>query len=132
MDSIISNKNYQVQLFLDSGKGFIEEESIKELYKNGQLIYKFDITKYIKQNIFLLRLDPLDESCVISIDYSYLIDESGMESELKFQYSNADIFNKMMYFANKDPQIYYSISNTSKKSGFVCAFFKINYHYCNI
>lgn len=120
----------ELQLFIDAGNKFNEKDSIKIPYIEGQTKYEFDVSK-ICSKFYDLRIDPLNESCVITLGNCYIIDRSNNIHNLVFQFSNADIFEGIMYFVTNDPQIFFSINGDSQiDTNFIRAVFEINfYHY---
>ncbi len=99
---------YFAQLFVDAGKGFLEEESIKLSYgkcyeKNiGRVKISFDL--YSFENINSLRFDPLNGPTITKINNVQIIFENGKNLETEFipfnpsyNDTNAD------YFFHDDP-----------------------------
>ena len=125
------NNKLEVQLFVDTGNGFNEEQSLIIPYIDGQTRYEFDISRFCDK-ILNFRLDPLNASCVICIEKFYLIDRNDKIYNLTFQFSNADIFEKMMYFVSDDPQIFFSFDNHQKAiNNFNRVLFEINFYFVN-
>lgn len=124
------NKNkLEIQLFIDTGNGFNEEESVKIPYIEGKTIYEFNISKFYSK-LYAFRLDPLNESCVVSLGNCYLTDKNNNTYNLTFQLSNADIFEGIMYFVSNDPQILFLIDdNLQIDNNFNRAIFEINFYY---
>ena len=97
-----------IQLFIDQGDGISEENSIKlPVAQNTEdQEFIFDLTD--KQTIKNLRLDPLNECCVIEIE-SLHIKKNGKEIDLlPYMYSNAEIYHsKNYFFTTNDSQMYF-------------------------
>lgn len=101
-----NNKNF-VQLFINTGNGFIEENSIKESFDNQSKI-KFDISGI--DNIKGLRFDPLNDKCILKINNILINDE-----KVEVSYSNSYyVQDNIYYFHTDDSQIYLDISKFKK------------------
>lgn len=120
--------NFYLQLFVDKGKSFNEKDSIKQSYNNEESIYIFDLSGY--KNIYQIRLDPLNESVVISLGNCYLISKSGEKYKLKIKSHNGELFENMFYFGHNDPQIIFYPETNEKGLDFIKeAIFEIKYHF---
>ena len=125
----MNKNNLVLQLFLDCGTGFNEENSLVKDHEKGKSLYEFDISGF-DVTPYGFRLDPLNASCVLMLGNNYIIDKDGNKLDLNFQFSNADIFDRMLYFAIEDPQIYF-FTNKDIKGGYERAIFEIYYYYAN-
>ncbi|OYZ49669.1 MAG: hypothetical protein B7Y13_03605 [Sulfurovum sp. 24-42-9] len=105
----IGYKNF-IQLFLDDGNGFTETNSIRLPVAQNSEIQEFTFDLSNKSTLTNLRLDPLDDSCVIEIESLRLIKTDGVEIELREQLtSNAIIHHGESYFFDTiDPINYFS------------------------
>jgi O-antigen biosynthesis protein len=109
------NENYKIsgndflQLFIENGNGFIEEDSIKFPILKNNGIQKFEFDLRNKNNITSLRLDPLNDSCVIKIENLYLLQKDGTKLELMDSLftNSCSSFCGNYFFENIDPQIYF-------------------------
>lgn len=106
---IISNFNYFIQFFMEEENGFSEENSIKYSVKQNNEIQKFEFDLKNFKDIKSLRLDPLNDSCVIEIEKLYLLQKNGEEIDLvSLISSNAcSSHGKSYFFETFDPQIYF-------------------------
>lgn len=94
-----------IQLFIENEDGFLEENSIRFPISENNEIQKFEFDLSKVDNIKNLRLDPLNECCVIQIE-SIKINEkqeliTGIVSNSLFQYERNYIFD------TNDSQIYF-------------------------
>ncbi|MCT7631152.1 hypothetical protein N5U06_10490, partial [Aliarcobacter butzleri] len=98
-----------IQLFVEDEGGISEENSIKypvlqttELQK-----FEFDLKDFV--NIKNLRLDPLNDSCVINISQIYLVVENDSQIDLKssIQANVSSLHGDNYFFEFFDPQIYF-------------------------
>ena len=109
LKSFFESKKIFIQLFIDQGNGISEENSIKlSVAQNSQTQeFTFDLTD--KPNIKDLRIDPLNECCVIEIE-SLHVKKDGKEIELlQHVHSNAEIHHGTSYFfTTDDSQMYFS------------------------
>lgn len=129
--NIINKVDYSIQLFIDEGNGIIEKNSIKfPVSKNAELQeFIFDISNY--ENITNLRLDPLNDSCVIEIEKLSLTKHDGTELSLV---SNvvADVCShhgKSYFFDANDPQIYFGDIGADALLGPISLVAKIRFAY---
>ena len=96
-----------IQLYIEKENTFLEENSTKFFIQESNQIQKFEFDLRKHKNITSLRLDPLNDSCIIEIEKIYLILENFDEVNL-LPYV---LSNNVMYFENKyffedsDPQI---------------------------
>lgn len=112
---------YHLQLFLDLGNGYNEANSLKlPVAQHNQLqTFSFDLSNY--QKIANLRLDPLNESCVMKLEAFAIITSDGTELDLKPHiYTNAcNHQDKNYFFESRDPNILFHELNAEKLSGAV-------------
>ncbi|MFJ1252790.1 hypothetical protein [Cupriavidus sp. CuC1] len=106
------NEKSIVQLFVDSGSGFSESESIIHIVDatlpECNPIFELDSRRGVKA----LRLDPLDDSVILIINDACLISESGESRPLGEQRTNASVVAGDKYFFETcDPQIYFENIN---------------------
>jgi glycosyltransferase involved in cell wall biosynthesis len=107
--NIFSKETNFTQLFLDQGDGITEENSIKfpVAQHNETQEFTFDLSD--RPNIKALRLDPLNECCVIEIESLHVKKDSKEIDLLPYVHSNADIHHgKSFFFTTDDSQIYFS------------------------
>ncbi|MBN2895220.1 MAG: hypothetical protein JXK05_04935, partial [Campylobacterales bacterium] len=94
-----------IQLFVDSGKGFQEAHSIKYPLDKRKALHRFTFN-LDKPDITQLRLDPINDSCVVEILSIELFSQSGTQALLtETLHSNALIADGLRYyFQTHDPQ----------------------------
>ena len=99
---------YFIQLFVDTGNGFNEEESMRIGFQDQKEI-SFNLSKFKK--IKKLRFDPID-------DYSFVkIDEIKIDG---LDYTNEIVSNAfhtrddIYYFENNDPQLYLDVEDQNE------------------
>jgi hypothetical protein len=109
----VTNKLF-IQFFMANINGFSEENSIKfpVLSNNQDQIFEFDLNNKI--DIMSLRLDPLNDCCVVEIKELYLLQKDekkiGLISSIL---SNACSYHdKSYFFKTFDPQIYFENLDT--------------------
>ena len=98
-----------IQLFIDQGNDFSEENSIKlPVAQNAEFQeYTFDLTD--KQNIKTLRLDPLNECCVIELESLHVKKENEIIDLVPYLQTNAEMnHGKAYFFITDDSQMYVS------------------------
>gem|GEM_PF-3886698 len=101
--------DYVIQLFIDQGDGISEENSIKLPVAHNTEFQEFTFDLTDKQNIKTLRLDPLNECCVIEIESLHVKKNADVLDLLPYVYSNAEIHHgKGYFFTTDDSQIYLS------------------------
>lgn len=120
-----------IQLFIGEENGFSEENSIKLPVFNKNEIQKFEFDLKDKKDIKSLRLDPLNDSCVIEIERLYLMQKDLQEVDLIPLISANDCSHKgsCYFFDFFDPNICFTnldleILNFSEK---LCIELKYNY-----
>lgn len=104
----VYSKNF-IQLFIEDETGISEENSIKlPVAQNSEIQeFAFDLTD--KQNIKTLRLDPLNDSCVIELESLHVKKNAEEIDLLPYVHSNEEIHHgKSYFFTTDDSQIYLS------------------------
>lgn len=109
----ISKKNeelkkemYFIQMFIEDENGLSEENSIKYSVKQNNEIQKFEFDLKDKNNIKLLRLDPLNDYCVIKINeirFNNIVYEDFINTNAIYKEDN------LYYFNTDDSQIYINL-----------------------
>ncbi|WP_300168947.1 hypothetical protein [Sulfuricurvum sp.] len=106
-----------IQLFFDVGEGICEEASIKMSVSAGDYIQEcvFDLSD---KNFTNLRLDPLNDSCVIEIESLLLVEENEMQIDLTTEISTncCSRSEKRFFFETDDSQIFLRVPNESEPS----------------
>lgn len=99
-----------LQIFFDTGSGYNELKSEKEYLKNTCYLHRsFSFSR--NGNLTNIRLDPLNDSCIVEIKSIALIDNYKKQFFIKPSFSNAAIQEGMVfYFDTQDPQIYFDFS----------------------
>ena len=107
-DYKIYSQNF-LQLFLDQGNGISEENSIKLSVARNTDVQEFVFELSDKPTLKNLRLDPLNDSCVIEIEKCSMITDQGEIDLCEHIASNTLIHNGNTYFFHhNDPQIYFN------------------------
>ncbi|QSZ40927.1 glycosyltransferase [Sulfurimonas aquatica] len=121
-------KNF-IQLFIDQNKGISEESSIKLPVNQPSEIqeFTFDISNY--ENITNLRLDPLNDSCVIEIEKLSIIKLDGSEVNVlpKISANDCTHHDKNYFFEYHDPQIYFEDLSSQELKGTISLMANIRY-----
>lgn len=95
-----------IQVFFDRGEGY--EEYKRYPFKAEEKSYSIELEEL--GNVSKVRLDPVDESCVISNVKAVGTDENGNLIDINILHSNADyIYDVNMVFAHNDPQFQFEI-----------------------
>lgn len=103
---VFTLEGQSIQLYLDSGKGFSESESLKVPIEQAKLQYEIslDITKEYKQ----FRVDISNNPVKVIIKKVFLMDVNNKEYPLEIKESNGVLLNNREYiFSNFDPQFYF-------------------------
>ena len=107
LDFLFTNTKF-IQLFLDENNGFLEKSSIKFPVLEETQIQKFEFNFTGKQNIKNLRLDPLNDSCIIEIKSLSLITDHVEIDLLPHISTNAcAAHDKSYFFDTEDSNIYF-------------------------
>lgn len=97
-----------IQLFIQDTKGISEENSIKMTVEQKSPAQRFEFDLKDLENIKNLRLDPLNDSCVIEIDSIVLKKQDTSVDLVPYISSNCDIKHSNSYFfTTNDSQIYF-------------------------
>jgi hypothetical protein len=107
-----------IQLFIDNGQGYTEEASIRVAVDTTEELqsFTFDLSAYT--DIRQLRLDPLNQACVIDIEKLVLVLNTGKEVDL-LPHLAANLFyqNQQRYFFETiDPNLYFDNLDLSRLS----------------
>ncbi|MDX9960842.1 MAG: hypothetical protein RBS32_05125 [Aliarcobacter sp.] len=99
-----------IQLFIEDGNGISEETSIRFPVLENNEIQKFEFDLSAKKNIKSLRLDPLNDSCVVEIERISLILVDNSEIDLIANISSnvCSHHGKNYFFESFDPQIHFT------------------------
>jgi glycosyltransferase involved in cell wall biosynthesis len=103
--NVIDNRLHRLQLFVDTGNNYTEEGSLQEFFTvTGDMqVFEFDLSGF--DNLEGLRLDPLDDSCVVELDKLVLQTVNGEIDLLPHIRTNARFKrDKTFYFDTDDPQ----------------------------
>gem|GEM_PF-1265991 len=107
---------YLVQLFIDTGAGFSEEQSmiqeVTEFTENEQP-FEFDLSSY--ENLKQLRFDPLNAMTALRIGQIVVVDGQGLTHRLNYQPVNAYAqLGEILVFDTEDSQILITWPNLEK------------------
>lgn len=132
INSLMKNKLGFIFLFIDEGMGFSEGKYIKFPVIRSNKPEKFIFSLSDIKNIQSLRLDPLDESCIIKVIKLSLFDKNDKEFNLiQNIFSNALIDkDNVLFFDTIDSQISFDnlSSDILKKSKYMIAEIKYIFH----
>ncbi|NOJ71315.1 class I SAM-dependent methyltransferase, partial [Paenibacillus alvei] len=108
------DKKYVGQLFVDTGRGYSESESLNQSFHIKDLPeiidFEYNVGKF--EHIHNLRFDPMTDQCSIRFHYCKMTDNEGNDVELEISNTNADNqLNKIMIYNHSDPQIYFNGAN---------------------
>lgn len=99
-----------VQVFIDSGKGYSEEESYIQKAEDENGVNK--ITINISEHMKAVRIDPCEESCVVKV-LSACVVIDGKQIEKKYFSNGINIKDKFLLFETDDPQLIFNIEEES-------------------
>ena len=117
-DAITNHSKSFFQLFLDVGGRYCEETSIKLPIMQNTEIQEFVFDLSDKANLIGIRLDPLNDSCVIEIESVRLIKEDREIDLAPFIHANdCTHHGKSYFFDHDDPQIYFEGINNQEFLG---------------
>ena len=103
------------ELYIDTGMGFNSNQVISRVIfgKEGQIDFDLSQTRKIKS----LRLDPINDCCVVHIDQIAADYADGLRMEINELDSNAINQSESNFiFATSDPQIYFSVPEGDVRS----------------
>ncbi|MCT7566400.1 hypothetical protein N5T96_08605 [Aliarcobacter butzleri] len=105
----IINYDYFIQLFIENENPFSEKNSIKLPVSQTTELQNFEFDLKDFENIKNLRLDPLNDICVVNISQIYLVVEDDLQIDLKSNIqANACSHHVDSYFFEFfDPNIYF-------------------------
>ena len=106
---IVYNKNF-IQLFIENeNTHFTEENSIKYPVLQTTELQRFEFDLKDFGNIKNLRLDPLNDSCVVNISQIYLVLKDDLQIDLKanIQANVCSHHGDSYFFEFFDPNIYF-------------------------
>jgi len=97
--------SHHAQLFIDTGTGFSEKNSIKKDVSGMEQHMEFDLSDY--RNINKLRFDPLNEKVALKLRQIRIVKKNSSINEMLDCSANA-LFRKngLMIFDSQDPQIF--------------------------
>ncbi len=106
----IKNHYCKAQLYIDTGSGFSEDQSIsKEISEKNELL-EFNLSNY--NNITSLRFDPLNNLIKIKLEEIKILDVNN-KLHTDIYYESNSIYKKdsILMFDTLDPQIYIDTSS---------------------
>jgi hypothetical protein len=100
-----------IQLFFDYGMG-ISDKDFLSIHVGREKIQTFHFDLSCNASLHSLRLDPLEESCIIELKSFVLVTEEGEIDVCEQIYSNACFVDgKKYFFESKDPQLFFIPEN---------------------
>lgn len=113
-----ANKKAQIQLFIDNGSGFSERESMVQPISVGDVSCEYSFELRGRSEIKALRLDPLEESAILSIHDAFLLSSDGRMHRLDVGWTNSSAVREgVFYFETSDPQIHFNVVDPTKFIG---------------
>lgn len=104
------------QLFVDTGNGFSEEESVRIPFSGEKNKFVFDLE--IFKNIESVRFDPVVGHCILKHLSSNWVYEDGKLKTASYSKSNIDYFrDDHYYFLHDDPSIILDYPSDTKPVG---------------
>lgn len=109
----LSQKSNFIQLFIEEERGFLEENSLKFFILQNKKIQRFEFDLKSFHKIKNLRLDPLNDSCVINISQIYVVlnDNSTINLKQNIKFNECLCNDNDLFFHSLDPQIYFENIN---------------------
>jgi len=106
LKNLIQTNDAFIQLFIDQGDGFSEENSIKLSVEQNAKSQEFIFDLTDKENLKALRIDPLNDNCVVAIESLHVKTKEGEIDLLPLIQTNALIHHdKSYFFTTEDSQI---------------------------
>ena len=98
-----------IQLFVEDESGISEENSIKYPVSQTTELQRFEFDLKDFENIKNLRLDPLNDSCVVNISKIYIVLKDDLQIDLKanIQANACSHHGDSYFFEFFDPNIYF-------------------------
>ena len=92
-----------IQLFIDSGEGMTEEKSLKQVIIGHEAKVEFDLENI--ENIQALRLDPINDYCVMKIHVIELEFNKGEKKSITYSGNFIKEHRPLLIFNVADPNI---------------------------
>lgn len=105
---IKQEKLKMVQIFIDSGKGYSEEESYMQEVTEENGIRKVSVN--VKKQIRSVRIDPCNEECVVKIHVAQIYSD-GKCSSKEYITNGVNMRDNCILFETGDPQIIFLTEN---------------------
>ena len=103
-----SEPHYVAQLFIDTGKGMSESQSIIKEVSGQEEEFEFDISEY--SGIERLRFDPVNDYLRLWLKECIVVDGKGMKHRIKEYQTNGFSEKESYYwFETNDPAIYLDV-----------------------
>jgi len=99
------NEIVEAQLYVDTGLGLNEEQSITKIIRGNEQQIEFDLSRY--ENIMALRFDPLNERVVLRLRQVKIITESSTLCS-QIAYTTNALYHRddLLIFDTNDPQVF--------------------------
>lgn len=121
LNEFIREENIFSQIYIDTGNGYSEEESIIYPLKNSELQNEIEIDLDKYENVQAIRFDPLNLPCGINLMDIYAVTEEG-RTDIPFTLfiSNAvGIYENEIDFLDGDPQMIIEIKKEAQWKRFI-------------
>ncbi|MFC1701750.1 hypothetical protein ACFL1J_03265 [Pseudomonadota bacterium] len=105
-----------IQLFLDTGRGYSEKESIKlpVIANTKSQFFEFDFHSF--KNIIKLRFDPINDFAVVKLEELRVFDAQHEELTINQKANNAQAVENETYFFNvRDSQLHLELSQKDNR-----------------
>ena len=100
----IAKSKYLAQLYVDTGLGLNEEQSITKIIRGNEQQIKFDLSRY--ENIIALRFDPLNERVALKLRQVKILTEgSTLCSQITYTTNALYHRDDLLIFDTNDPQV---------------------------
>ncbi len=109
IDRIIDNTQYYTaQLYIDTGLGFNESQSLPQVITGSERKVEFDLHQY--SDIKMLRFDPVNDYSILHINRILIVGEGNSSYEVEDYLSNAiRQEGNNLIFTNNDPKIWFNV-----------------------
>jgi hypothetical protein len=112
------------QLFVDTGHGLNESQSITKTIRGNEQLIEFDLSRY--KNIIALRFDPLNEKVVLRLRQIKIVTESStLSSQIPYTTNALSHRDDLMIFDTNDSQIFIDTKDVIKPKTVII---KLDYH----
>jgi len=113
LEQLVPSQRLCAQLFIDTGSGFSEEQSIVKTVTVGEQQLEFNLSAYPK--IKQLRFDPLNDLTYVEIQQITVRDDNGISHQVLKCQTNACLqHGNHLWFDHGDPNLVLDLLNLPK------------------